>query len=252
VVARRGGVVVRRTGEHLEMWLERGLRRTLQGRVRRDDPRVSGLAYTDGFLMFPPPAGGAVLFVGLGAGIGPRQVAELHPDVEVAVVESDATVAELAAEHFGVTARATIADGREHRDDRRYDLIVVDAFGAGTYPARLASVEAFAMWRDRLREPGTLVVNLGGTLERVAPVVAALREAFGQVAAFGVPREDGTPYDPRRRGNVLAFGFRGERPAARGPAPRLPRLAAIASCPIDPPRVEPLRDADARGDLPIA
>lgn len=243
VVARRGAVVVRRTREHLELWLERGLRATLQGRVLLADPRVSGVAYTDGFFLYPPPAGGSVLFVGLGAGVGPRQLARLYPDVEARAVEADPGVAELCAEHFGLGIPVEIAEGRAHleRDARRYDLIVLDAFGAGTYAGRLATVEAFTLLRERLREPGTLVVNLGGTLGgRLASVYAALRQAFAdQVVAHGVIREDGRPFDAARRGNTLAYAFRGTPPAPRGGAV------------VTPPAAPPLHDAGVAGDLRI-
>jgi hypothetical protein len=257
VVARRGDVVVRRTRAHVELWLERGRGATLQGRVRAADPRVSGLAYTDGFLLYGlPPAGGAALFVGLGAGVGPRQLDLLSPGVDLVCVEKNPDVAAVAPVHFGVRGQVEMADGRDWEDGRRWDLVVLDAFGAGVFAARTVTVEAFARWRERLRAEGVVVVNLGGTLPRVAPVLAALVAVFGaaQVRVHGVPREDGRPYDARRRGNVLAFGFRGNVPAPRVVVPELlPRMAAIAATVVTPPAAPPLRDADLgpEGELPI-
>src|SRR5262249_57589876 len=113
-------------------------------------------------------AGGGGLFIGAGTGIGPRQMVAFR-DARVEVVDRDPAVLELAAELFelrpGPRLEIHCADGRDWlARGGAWDLIVIDAFGAGDYPTSLATEEAFALCRERLREPGTLAVNLAGTL----------------------------------------------------------------------------------------
>src|SRR5262249_46642321 len=160
----------------------------LQARVAPAEPLVSGLPYTDGFQLFPPPPDGRALFIGAGAGIGPRQLVAFRPDVKVDVVERDERLLEAAQRWLGLEGGPRLAleigDGRavlERDDGRAWDLIVVDAFGAGTYPASLATVEAFAACRRRLRPGGALAVNLAGRLSgargsRLPAVLAGIVE----------------------------------------------------------------------------
>jgi spermidine synthase len=271
VLASRQGrgarVVVARTPDHLELWLTSGEHETLQARVRRDDPLVSALAYTDGFHLFPPPDRARVLFVGAGAGIGPRQLARFHRDLDITVVDHDPAVLEVAARWFGLRAGPGLAviagDGRERLEraaPASWDLIVLDTFGAGVYPASLATVEAFRLCRDRLRDPGLLIVNLGGTLcgsgSRLPSVWAGIVEAFGanQTRAFGVPLPGEPTFDPTRPGNTLVYAFRGRVPAPepdRLPPDRVPALASIARCPVTPTPAAPHRDGDTSDLLPI-
>jgi hypothetical protein len=257
-------VVVLEVRGHRELWLRRDGRATLQSRVACADPLVSGLPYTDGFHLFAPPTGPA-LFIGAGAAITPHQFAAFYPDVHVEVVEHDPDVVAAARDWFGLDEQAVrITDGRaalERASEGAYGLIVVDAFGAGDFPGRLATVEFFRLCRSRLREPGVLAVNLVGTLRPgasdLAAVYAGIVAAFGaqRTALHGVPL--GGAYDPGRQGNTLAFGFVGAPPTAAAGVPpahraRLPHLDAIAALALPPlPPVAPLVDADVAEALEI-
>ncbi len=134
-----------------------------------------------------------------GAGIGPRQLVAFHPDVRVDVVDPDAALLEVARACFGLAAgprlRVEVADGRavlERDDGRSWDLIVIDAFGAGFYPASLASVEAFRLARGRLRPGGVLAVNLAGRFAgaRLPTVYAAAEPRLPHLAAIAALRQE--------------------------------------------------------------
>src|SRR5262249_36336739 len=144
IVVEKDGIVVVDWRGQRELWLVRERGAALQARVRLDDPLVSGIPYTDGFQLFP---GRRALFIGAGAGIGPRQLVAFHPDARATVVEQSRTLLDIAREHFGLEAgprlELELGEGRaflERDDGRRWDLLVVDAFGAGFYPGRLATV----------------------------------------------------------------------------------------------------------------
>jgi hypothetical protein len=259
-------VVVRDEGGFRELWLARRGMATLQARVALDDPLRSGLAYTDGFLLWAPTAGEA-LYIGAGAGIGPRQLVALRPDVTVHVVDRDARVLAVAAERFGLAASPRLhlerGDGRAALErPGAYARIVFDAFGAGDFPARLATIQAFAAARARLAPGGSLVVNLAGTFHgAVLPAVhAGLCEAFGaeHVVTFGVPHEG--RYAPDERGNTIAVAFRDGVPAtapdadlpddARAHLPALPGILELRAVSA-PPAAAALDDARVGRGLSI-
>jgi hypothetical protein len=262
-------VVVRDAYGHRELWLVASDgRATLQSRTTLADPLVSGIPYTDGFHLYPPAAG-EVLFIGAGAAVAPRQFAEMYPETRVQIVEHDPEVVSVAATHFGLSPsprlRIEVADGRAAlaRSDM-WSFIAIDAFGAGDFPAQLATVEAFSACRAHLASGGILVVNLAGTL--AGPVLRSVRAgivaAFGaeKVLAFGVPAIDrDPPFHPKRAGNTLVFAFRdgipNERAGARVSAEakvRLRFLDAIAALPVGVDADgEPLHDETAPSSLPI-
>jgi spermidine synthase len=241
IAERRGRAVVREAGGQRELWLDDGARATLQSRVAAGDPLISGVAYTDGFHLYAPAAG-RVLCIGAGAAIVPRQLIAFHPELAVHVVDCDADVLAVARAWFGLVEgdRLTVelADGRAVLErPGAWDLVIVDAFGAGDFPAHLATVELFALARTRLAPGGALAVNLAGTLDGAVlrGVLAGLVEAFGaeRTAAFGVPGPHGGDYATTSAGNTVAFAFRdGVPPAPRRPPAaraRLPALAAIGA-----------------------
>lgn len=264
---RRPRVLVRESARFRELWLSaRGLA-TLQSRMSRADPLVSGIPYTDGFHLYPP-ASGEVLFLGGGAAVTPRQFVAFYPALRVRVVERDRAVLATARDRFGLAAgerlELQLGDGRAALErPGRFALIVIDAFGAGDFPSSLATVEAFRLARDRLAPGGAVAVNLAGCLNGpvLRGVVAGLVEVFGadETIVFGVPAIGGDPpYDAARCGNSVAYGFRdglpAEPPGSRVPAdarPRLRYLDAIAALRRPPDAGTPHRDATAPTSLPI-
>jgi len=264
---RRPRILVRESAGFRELWLSAHGLATLQSRVSRADPLVSGIPYTDGLHLFPP-ASGEVLFLGGGAAVTPRQFVAFYPGVRVRIVERNRAVLATARERFGLAAaerlEIELGDGRAALErPGAWTLIVVDAFGAGDFPSSLATVEAFRLARDRLAPGGAVAVNLAGRLNGpvLRGVLAGVVEAFGaeRTVLFGVPTIGSDPaYDPARCGNSLAFGFRDgvpkEAPGSRVPAEaraRLRYLDEIAALRRPAQPGSPHHDSSAPRSLPI-
>lgn len=133
---------------------------------------------------------GRMLLVGLGAGSLARSFSDERWQVDA--VEIDPTVVRVAREHFGFNsgyARVVPGDGRRYlrETDRRYDLVVLDAFGSSSIPFHLVTREAFALIHDRLAPGGVVVLNLwavGWHDVIVGAVAATLQTSFAHVLAL--------------------------------------------------------------------
>jgi hypothetical protein len=249
-----------------ELWFERKGQRMLQARIDAQNRLLSRLPYIDGLHLYTDGEVGprSALFLGCGAGIGPRQFLRLHPAARIDVVDVDARVFDVAAEcfEFQATDRCTlhVSDGREFLERRTppapYDRIIVDVFGANDMPAHLCTAEFFRICREQLGDHGVCVVNTAGTLEGQSSLLVRAIHA-GLVAAFGfdsvrvhaVPRGRESRLSPRRRRNLLLFAFRSAAPApssafAEQHRMLLPALTRIAMSTVAfPAHCEPLRDA---------
>ncbi len=170
------------------------------------------------------PGSWDVFIVGLGAGSAIRVLeGVLDPMTRLGVtgVELDPAVVRLAEAHFDLECRGdrrTIVGGLDGRaalalDEREYDQVIVDAYANNMeVPPHLASVEAFAAARARLREGGWLTVNVGGFGVEdpvVSGVAGAIAEAFGgPVSVLRVPFSRNLSLHARRGAAVPAPGTR--------------------------------------------
>lgn len=140
-----------------------------------------------------------VLVVGLGGGAMVRFLAHHEPDVRLDVVEIDPAVVRLAAQYFGVRSagnvRVVTADAVAFVEstEERYDLILMDAFlrpSSGTdatgVPTRLKTVEFLGRLKRALAPGGVVAFNINEHAG-MADDIAAVTEAFGQVAVYRCP-----------------------------------------------------------------
>jgi len=256
-------IVVRDRRGGRELWFEEGKRRMLHARVSLRNPLVSRLPYVDGLHlhMGDSSAAGRVLFIGCGAGIGPRQFAHLYPGAAIDVVDVDARVLDVAARFFSFTPSPTLTmhagDGRQflERTGATFDRIVVDAFGANDMPAPLCTLEFFQLCRAKLSQGGACVVNVAGTIEGpsstlVRAIHAGIEAAFGDglVRVYAVPRGRERRAAGRKRRNLLMFAFDALPPLdPSGLILTMPSIVpALATLPVHgvslPPGVDPLSD----------
>ncbi len=162
LVTERGAVVC------LQFETRKDLRN--QSCLDRRRPRHLVLPYTrmllGALLLVPNPE--TILVIGLGGGILPTAFAELLPDAHVDAVEIDPVVVGVAERFFGFreTARvrvfvsdARVFTRRAAGRDRRYDLIVLDAFGSEYIPEHLMTVEYFRETRALLTPRGVVAAN---------------------------------------------------------------------------------------------
>ena len=137
----------------------------------------------------------SALIIGLGAGVMATRLGAEGLDVVVA--EIDPEVVRVAREYFGFQGKAVTADGRRYlqRNERQWDLIFVDAFLGNSPPWQLYTREAFALYRDRLKPGGAVIVNFIGNhldteqLPALEAVVTTARQVFSVVDVYPDPWE---------------------------------------------------------------
>ena len=136
-----------------------------------------------------------LLVLGMGSGTYGSQCAACLPGLSVEGVEIDGKITRLAREYFAMPEDLPVAeyDGRAWLNavDRRYDVIMVDAYQDITIPFQMASVEFFTLVREHLKEDGVMVVNMnmrGGEGSINAYLADTIAAVFPEIWTVDVPR----------------------------------------------------------------
>ncbi len=110
------------------------------------------------------PADCEMLILGMGTGTYATQCRRYFGDMKIEGVEIDERITDLAREYFALPedVKVTTYDGRAFLNviDRRYDVIMVDAYQDITIPFQMSSVEFFTLVKEHLKEDGVMVVNM--------------------------------------------------------------------------------------------
>jgi spermidine synthase len=166
----------------------------------RDDPTritTSYVALTDRLLelRLDPAAGFAAFFIGGGAYTLPRAWLAAHPGARLTVAEVDPAVTRVAREHlwFAPSPRLELL----HRDaraalqglppDRRFDVMIGDAYHDFTVPTHLVSAEFMREVARRLNPGGFFAgtaIDSGTRPEFLFSLVKTLRSAFAAVEVW--------------------------------------------------------------------
>ncbi|MDE6433244.1 MAG: fused MFS/spermidine synthase [Lachnospiraceae bacterium] len=105
-----------------------------------------------------------VLILGMGTGTYATQCNRYFGAMFVEGVEIDERITELAREYFELSEdiKVTTYDGRAFLNaiDKKYDVIMVDAYQDITIPFQMSSVEFFTLVKEHLNEGGVMVVNM--------------------------------------------------------------------------------------------
>ncbi|MDE7105281.1 MAG: fused MFS/spermidine synthase [Ruminococcus sp.] len=105
-----------------------------------------------------------ILILGMGTGTYAKQCLEYFDDVTAEGVEIDEKITELAYEYFELPekVKVTTYDGRAFLNvcDKKYDVIMVDAYQDITIPFQMSSKEFFAQVCSHLNEGGVMIVNM--------------------------------------------------------------------------------------------
>ena len=105
-----------------------------------------------------------VLILGMGTGTYAHQCRKYFENVTVEGVEIDEKITELAGAYFDLPddVPVTTYDGRAYLQavDKKYDVIMVDAYQDITIPFQMSSVEFFTLVKEHLKEDGVMVVNM--------------------------------------------------------------------------------------------
>ncbi len=169
----------------------------------------SGVALPDGDLLFPytryyrlyrgyAPELRRALVLGAGTGTVAKELHEDYPDATVDIVDIEPRLFSLAHEYFFMPQteriRTHTMDGRQflRKSGEQYDMIFGDMYATVySIPWHVATVEYYALLRERLAPGGVYIGNYIGSLDPSAPSliwssVHSLREVFDEVDVYAV------------------------------------------------------------------
>ncbi|MDD3339864.1 MAG: fused MFS/spermidine synthase [Lachnospiraceae bacterium] len=105
-----------------------------------------------------------VLILGMGTGTFATQCERYYDNMTMEGVEIDGKITDLAEQYFELPedVKVTTYDGRAYLNavDKKYDVIMVDAYQDITIPFQMSSAEFFTQVREHLTEDGVMVVNM--------------------------------------------------------------------------------------------
>jgi spermidine synthase len=137
-------------------------------------------------LLVPDPH--SILIIGLGGGTLPRTLGRLLPDAEIDVVEIDPAVIHVATQYFDYHPDAQQhvyeEDGRAYvrrmlRTDKRYQLILLDAYDNQYIPEHLLTLEFLQQVRSLLAPGGIVGANTFSSSRLYQNESVTYRAVFG-------------------------------------------------------------------------
>lgn len=136
----------------------------------------------------------SVLILGMGTGTYARQCRNYFGDMEIEGVEIDGKITGLARTYFDLPGdvEVTTYDGRAYLNavDKKYDVIMVDAYQDITIPFQMSSIEFFMLVQAHLAPDGVMVVNMnmrGSGEENINTYLSdTIAAVFGQVYTVDV------------------------------------------------------------------
>lgn len=105
-----------------------------------------------------------ILILGMGTGTYALQCRKYFGSTSIEGVEIDEKITRLSRKYFHLPddINVTTYDGRAflNASDKKYDVIMVDAYQDITIPFQMSSVEFFTLVKEHLSENGVMVVNM--------------------------------------------------------------------------------------------
>ncbi|MCM1136823.1 MAG: fused MFS/spermidine synthase [Clostridium sp.] len=137
--------------------------------ILKKDQGLTGMYYD--YAMIAPFMAGVeeadkldVLILGMGTGTYASQCNRYFDNTYVEGVEIDEKITRLSHEYFELDEGipVTTYDGRAYLnvDDKKYHVIMVDAYQDITIPFQMSSVEFFTLVKEHLTKDGVMVVNM--------------------------------------------------------------------------------------------
>ncbi|WP_371376436.1 spermidine synthase [Thalassotalea aquiviva] len=170
-----------------------------QSCVYKDDPDALVFNYTKfamSSLVFNPEPK-SVLIIGLGGGTLSNTLLRLYPDITIDNVEIDPAIIRVAKEYFDFKqskkVKAIAQDGRifikrAMRQNKQYDLIILDAFNGEYIPEHLLTKEFLQETDSLLSAQGVLVANTFSTSELFHHETATYHHVFGDFYSLINPK----------------------------------------------------------------
>jgi len=105
-----------------------------------------------------------ILILGNGTGTFATQCAKYYSPCNIDAVEIDGSISDLAYEYFDMSKDINLYeyDGRAFLQaiDKKYDVILVDAYQDITIPFQMSSSEFFTLVKEHLTDKGVMVINM--------------------------------------------------------------------------------------------
>ncbi len=164
--------------------------------------RQSGIGSVIGALQESRPSL-RVGIVGLGCGV---LATYGRSDDEFDMIEINPGVVQIANEHFTFLSESEasiqthLGDGRlvlERMSEKKFDLLVLDAFSSDAIPAHLLTREALSLYRSRLGSGGVLAIHVSNNHLDLVPLVHRLSQDAdleSRVIRSEADRETGTQH----------------------------------------------------------
>lgn len=139
--------------------------------------------------LFLGPEPNNILIIGLGGGTLPHTLRQLLPNADIDVVEIDPAVVRVAEQYFGFHADAHMPvfeeDGRAYvrrvlRSERRYQLIMLDAYDSQYIPEHMLTREFLSQVRALLAPGGIVAANTFSSSRLYDSESVTYRSVFGQ------------------------------------------------------------------------
>ena len=165
----------------------------IHSQMYKDKPEELVNTYTKYFhlgFLFNPNAKD-VLFVGGGGFSGPKNFLSMYSDVRIDVLEIDPDVISAACDYFSLPvdndgSRLTIYndDARNFlsKTEKKYDLIILDAFSKNYVPFHLMTLEYFQLLDKKLTSDGIIISNnIGSMTGDRSDIVRAIYKTISQI-----------------------------------------------------------------------
>jgi spermidine synthase len=142
-------------------------------------------------LVYPERARSRVLMIGLGAGSLTSYLAGYLPELQIDNVELDPGVIAAAKKYFGLTERdgfkLIAGDGRVFliRQQKIYDIVLIDAFRGGYVPFHLLTKEFYQILARRLAPKGVAVFNVHQGTKLFDSTLKTLSTVFPSIDVYG-------------------------------------------------------------------
>lgn len=135
-----------------------------------------------------------MLILGMGTGTYATQCGRYFGEMNIEGVEIDDKITHLARTYFELPQEVPVTtyDGRAFLNviDKKYDVIMVDAYQDITIPFQMSSVEFFRLVKEHLNPGGVMVVNMnmrGGSEGNINQYLSdTISQVFGQVYTVDV------------------------------------------------------------------
>ena len=127
----------------------------------------------------------SMLILGMGSGTYASQCEEYFDNVTVEGAEIDDKITMLAKKYFDLPEDVSVVtyDGRAYLSavDKKYDVIMVDAYQDITIPFQMSSKEFFDKVKEHLTNDGVMVVNMNMRGHRKGDINEHLADTIGSV-----------------------------------------------------------------------